>query len=68
MGILLILRMTTENECLSKICDEKVNRDELEQTASLMLDWLRDIKQVDGIAEWSWKILSPLYRVAGQTS
>ncbi|KAL1305957.1 hypothetical protein AAFC00_004095 [Neodothiora populina] len=61
MGILLILRMTTENTCLKGICDERVNREDLEQTASLMLDWLRDIKQVDGIAEWSWKILSPLY-------
>lgn len=68
MGILLILRMTTENECLKQICDERVNRDELERTASLMLDWLRDVKQVDGIADWSWNILSPLYLAAGQTT
>lgn len=66
MGILLILRMTTENECLKQICDERVNKDDLEQTASLMLDWLRDIKQVDGIAEWGWKILNPLYLAPGQ--
>ncbi|THW79380.1 hypothetical protein D6D19_01255 [Aureobasidium pullulans] len=61
VGILLILRMTTENECLKKICNERVNRKDLEQTTTLMLEWIQDIKQVDGIAEWSWKMLGPLY-------
>lgn len=65
VGILLILRMTTETECLRTICEERVNKEELEQTASLMLDWLRDVKQVDGIAEWSWKIVEPLYMASG---
>ncbi|KAK5162475.1 hypothetical protein LTR04_003649 [Oleoguttula sp. CCFEE 6159] len=61
LGILLILRMSTENPCLRQICEERVNRDEMETAAGLMLDWIRDIRQVDGIAEWSWKILEPLY-------
>ena len=61
VGILLLLRMTTENECLRQICNEKVSRQDMQQTVCLLLDWLRDIKQVDGIAEWSWKILEPLY-------
>ncbi|PIA95088.1 hypothetical protein CB0940_08360 [Cercospora beticola] len=63
MGILLILRMTTENECLRRICDEHVNRDEITSTVSCMLEWVRDVRQVDGIAEWSWRILEPLYAV-----
>lgn len=61
MGILLILRMTTENECLRSICDEHVNRDEVQQSVSLMLEWMRDVKQLDGIAEWSWGLLEPLW-------
>ncbi|KAK1808457.1 hypothetical protein LTR12_017185 [Friedmanniomyces endolithicus] len=63
MGILLILRMTTANDCLSRIVDEAhvVGRQEIEGTMDIMLDWMRDVKQVDGIAEWSWGILEPLY-------
>ncbi|KJY00562.1 C6 finger domain protein [Zymoseptoria brevis] len=61
MGILLILRMTTENECLMRICEEQVNRDELEQTVAMMIEWVRDVRQVDGIAEWSWRIIEPLF-------
>ncbi|KAF2215184.1 hypothetical protein CERZMDRAFT_82236 [Cercospora zeae-maydis SCOH1-5] len=63
MGILLILRMTTENECLKRICDEHVNRDDITATVSCMLEWIRDIRQVDAIADWSWLILEPLYSV-----
>ncbi|KAK3058886.1 hypothetical protein LTR09_000451 [Extremus antarcticus] len=61
MGILLILRMTTENECLRVICEGQVNAEEIQRTAHLMLDWIKDVKQMDGIAEWSWRILEPLY-------
>lgn len=61
IGILLMLRMTAENECLKMVCDEKVNKDDIERTVVLLLDWIRDIKQVDGIAEWGWKILESLY-------
>lgn len=65
MGILLILRMTTENECLKRICEEQVNREELQKTVLLMLEWVRDVRQVDGIAEWLWKILEPLFAGGG---
>ena len=61
MGILLILRMTTENECLRRICESQVNHEDIQKTASLMLEWVSDVKQLDGIADWSWRILEPLY-------
>lgn len=61
MGILLILRMTTENERLQRICESHVNHEEIRRTVELMLDWVRDVKQLDGIAEWSWRILEPLF-------
>jgi hypothetical protein len=34
----------------------------IEKTIALMLHWIEDIKQIDGIAEWSWQILEPLFR------
>ncbi|KAH9845066.1 GAL4-like Zn(II)2Cys6 (or C6 zinc) binuclear cluster DNA-binding domain [Teratosphaeria destructans] len=66
MGILLILRMTTVNDCLRSVIDERgvVGRSEIERTIALMMDWVRDVKQVDGIAEWGWKILDPLFSVS----
>jgi len=53
--------MTQENGVLRQICDERVNPDDLKRTLALMLDWMRDAKQVDGIAEWSWRILGPMF-------
>lgn len=61
MGILLILRMARENTLLRQICDERVSEQNLQQTIALMLDWIRDAKQVDGTAEWSWNIVEPLF-------
>lgn len=61
MGILLILRMTTENKCLRRICESQVSHEDIQKTVNMMLEWIRDVKQLDGIAEWSWRILEPLY-------
>ena len=59
--ILLILRMITENESLRRVCESRVSQDEVRQTAALLLEWVGDVKQVDGMAEWSWGVLEPLY-------
>jgi hypothetical protein len=61
MSILLILRMTQENGVLRQICEEHVDLDDTKRTVALMLDWMRDVKQVDGIADWSWRILEPMF-------
>ncbi|KAK4963875.1 hypothetical protein LTR28_004302 [Elasticomyces elasticus] len=59
VGILLILRMTTVNECLGRIASERVNQEEMDFTARMLLDWVRDVRQIDGIAEWAWRLLDP---------
>lgn len=41
--------MTTDNECLEKICDANVDWKNLKQIRILLLEWIRDIKLVDGI-------------------
>ena len=67
LGILLILKMTSANECLRRIVEEGgvVGRQEIDMTIRLMLEWVRDVRQVDGIAEWGWGILEPLYMPRG---
>ncbi|KAF4550695.1 Fungal Zn(2)-Cys(6) binuclear cluster domain-containing protein 6 [Elsinoe fawcettii] len=62
LGILLLMRMTSESECLRTICEERVNMRDMQNTVGLMLDWINDMKTLDGIAEWSWNLLEPLFR------
>lgn len=61
MGMLLILRMTQENGLLRQICEEQINPEDMKHTATLMLEWIRDAKQVDGVADWGWRILEPMF-------
>lgn len=46
---------------VKRICEQQVNLGDLQATIMLMLDWIKDVKQFDGIAEWSWKILGLLF-------
>jgi hypothetical protein len=34
---------------------------EVDQTVELMIDWIRDLRSVDTIAMWCWKILQIVY-------
>jgi hypothetical protein len=58
--------MTQEEGALKRICEKQVDPSDLESTIVLMLDWIKDVKQVDGIAEWSWKIIEPLFKKFGK--
>jgi hypothetical protein len=59
--VLLVLRMLTVNECLHEIMERYLDKQEVEDTVLLLLDWMHDVKQIDGIAGWSWPILESLY-------
>ena len=61
IGILPILWMSRSNDCLNQICREQLDGNAVDVATTLMLEWIRDIKQIDGIAEWSWQILEPLF-------
>ena len=57
MGILLILSLTTENNMLKGVCQEQVNRDDIENSIKLMLEWIDDVRQLDGSAGWSLLVI-----------
>jgi len=61
LTILLVLRVSVESAVVMRMCEREVKTEQLEQSMRSMLDWFRDMRQVDGIAEWSWTILEPLY-------
>ena len=56
-GILLIFKAIDRSEVLRHICAERVNANTIHVTRALLLEWMRDVKQLDGIAEWSWRLL-----------
>ncbi|KZF22921.1 hypothetical protein L228DRAFT_261039 [Xylona heveae TC161] len=62
LGILLIFYQTKTNSILQYICTRYFAPGEIEESITLMLDWIDDMRRVDGIALWSWKIIEPLYR------
>ncbi|KAH0559908.1 hypothetical protein GP486_003572 [Trichoglossum hirsutum] len=61
LGILLIFHMTNQSESLRYIRDTHFEPGELEESASLMLDWIHDMKKVDSNAAWCCGILERLY-------
>ena len=61
LGFLLIFRLAAEIEPLRQICQTRVGNDKMEESTRLMLEWMKDMRHLDGVAEWSWKILQQLY-------
>jgi hypothetical protein len=61
IGVLLVFKAIRESDGLRQICEEQVNLKDVEMTTMLMLDWIKDAKQLDGIAEWGWGIVEPLF-------
>jgi hypothetical protein len=61
IAILLILWISKHNDCLREICSERLDGQIIEDTTVQMLHWIKDVKQIDSIAEWSWQILQPLF-------
>ncbi|RFU25649.1 hypothetical protein B7463_g10677, partial [Scytalidium lignicola] len=45
----------------ARLCGPKFEVD-VDSTTSLMVDWIRDLKGIDPVAEWCWKILQGVYK------
>jgi hypothetical protein len=57
--ILLLLKVAGENTSMRKFVDE--NKAEVDQTIKSMLAWLKDMRQMDAMAEWGLDILGDIY-------
>lgn len=60
-AVLLIFRMMPENKLLRDIVQQQLDAAELQQTLVLLLDWIRDMKQVCCLSQWSWPIVNTLF-------
>jgi hypothetical protein len=61
LGMLLIFKAIQRSDFLKRICEEQVSSERVQETIALMLDWMRDVKQVDGTAEWGWSIMEQIF-------
>jgi hypothetical protein len=60
LSMIFVLRMCRTSRYLSDICHERgVAEDDRESAISSMIRWLEDVRQVDGIAAWSIRVLGP---------
>lgn len=60
LGVLLIFRMTAQDHTLRAICDGSIPRHDISRATGILLDWLRDVQQLDGIAGWCYGTMSEL--------
>lgn len=64
IALLTILWIQRHNAYLRELCQEKMDPEFVEQVIEEMLHWIRDVKQIDGIAGWSWHFLHPMFERA----
>ncbi|KAG4425819.1 hypothetical protein IFR04_001026 [Cadophora malorum] len=66
LSILLIFHLTQHNPMLrdirAQLCGPRFEAD-YDISVALMQDWIRDLKAVDPLALWCFKILQPLYNL-----
>ncbi|KAF2400784.1 hypothetical protein EJ06DRAFT_581841 [Trichodelitschia bisporula] len=65
LGVLILLRLATENEILRDLLgpDGGFLMKNTEKTVVALIEWLRDVKAVDGTAEFGWAAVSRLWGV-----
>lgn len=61
LAMLIILQMCRNDSYLVDICRSGgVAVEDIESSIGLMIGWLEDVRKVDGIADWSMRVLGPL--------
>ncbi|EKG15143.1 Transcription factor fungi [Macrophomina phaseolina MS6] len=53
-----------ENPEVWRFCEEKVGAERIQRSVEVMLDWIGDMRRVDGVAKWAWQTLKPIYGLA----
>lgn len=61
---LLILRVVRDSDDVWQFCKKRVGAKRIEESVDVMLDWIGDLRMVDGMARWAWRILTPIYGLA----
>jgi hypothetical protein len=61
MGMLYILRLCQQDGFMSEICsDSGITKEDIQSSSSLTAEWLEDVREVDGIADWCMRVMGVL--------
>lgn len=61
ISFLCIFVMIGKNEKLKEICEHNLDLRELRISVAFQLSWLQDLRAIDGIADWAWRLMHPLF-------
>lgn len=61
ISFLCIFVMIGRNEKLKQICEHHPDMRELRISVAVQLSWLQDLRAIDGIADWAWRLMHPLF-------
>jgi len=61
MGVLVILRLVLRPGPLRIMVEPYILPEEVETTVAALLEWIRDMSQIEGTAEWAWNVMRSLY-------
>ena len=60
--MILVLRICCKSDYLGDICRESgIAGEVIESTISSMIQWLEDVRQVDGVADWGMGVLGSAF-------
>lgn len=61
--ILLLFYVAQENPILQPAIRENLSTADVDQTILLLMEWVKDMAQVDGLAGWMYEMLTSMYGV-----
>lgn len=68
LAMLLISRMSRSDKYLSKVCEDGgIEKEHVESSIASICEWLEDVRRVDGIADWSLRVLGPLFPIGSHS-
>lgn len=60
IATLLLLQLAFENDKLRDWPASNFYKDEVKLGTQTALEWIQDMRLMDGIAEWGWKVFTSL--------
>jgi hypothetical protein len=61
ISFLCIFLVIGKNRKLKEICEQHMDMQELRMSVAVQLAWLQDLRAIDGIADWAWRLMHPLF-------
>jgi len=61
-GIIILLHVCSFSPVLEPLLDSPANRETIEFSKAMFLEWLRDMQVVHPIAHWCWQLIRAVHK------